>query len=50
MEILSAHLDVFNSLYEMRAKIGEGANGIVRECYNKKKGKLYACKAFMFDD
>lgn len=42
--------EAFESLYQLGRKIGEGSNGLVRECLHLKKMKVYACKSFMFDD
>ena len=41
---------MFDEKYELGKKIGEGANGLVRECLHKKKNKKYAVKTMMMDE
>ena len=33
----------------MGEKIGEGAHGVVRKCYSKESGQLFAAKTFQVD-
>jgi hypothetical protein len=40
---------LFLDKYELGDKIGEGAHGIVKKCFCKLTGKLYAVKTFGLD-
>lgn len=41
---------MFDEKYEMKERIGEGANGFVNKCIKIKSGKLFAVKSSMMDD
>ena len=40
---------LFNDLYTLGEKIGEGAHGVVKKCYCKETGQLLAVKTIQLD-
>lgn len=40
----------FQEKYELKEKLGEGANGCVYKCMHKQSGKMYAVKKFQIEE
>ena len=40
---------MFKDKYDIGEKIGEGAHGVVKKCYCKETGQLYAVKTISLD-